>query len=243
MKKQAFFKNPTRRTFLGRSLGGALSVLAIAHGCGRNILEKKAPKSDLELAEIDMEEGRYEAAQERLQTLLSKESENQPARSLLAASVAAQAGIVMLDLIEKGATASQQGGGSSSSKAIIALMPNASSDNVTRMKVASAHMTDIPEASRSGPMKVQTGLFLTVYSLLRIKYLTENPAELLAMSPTEAAAFITDLLANMSQASAAFGGDTSPFNTAIGATAAALQAASGSDGKEKLSAFVATVSP
>lgn len=199
----------------------AASVLPL-HGCGKNAYESQAPESLFEKAQLDMEAGRYEDAQDKLKTLLSTDAGHHFARSLLAAAYAAQAGLTMLAVVEKAAESQGgsggseggqggqggQGGKTDSLTLMEELLPPPTESHIALLAQACAAMSDIPPASRTVEMKTQTGVFFTALSFLRINHLRANPDLLASLTPQE----LASILGNLTTA-ATYGGSNGPLTS------------------------------
>lgn len=198
-----------------------LALTAISStSCGKNVVEKYAPENDQEKAELDLEQGNFATAQERLERVLSSTPENDKARSLLAAAYAARAGITTLGLIKNAASASSSGG--SGVKVYTSILPTATDAALAFMALACDAMAAIPADNRTTEMKLQYSLFFSSYALLQIKYFTDNPDRVASLSIEDATKLITTL------AKASEAGGSSPLSTAVTSVATALNQAPGS---------------
>jgi hypothetical protein len=203
--------------------------------CGRNAVEKYAPDNDQEKAELDMEANRYSDAIQRLNRVLEGEPENYPARSLLAAAFAAQAGLSALDLIKNATSGASSG--QSGLKAVTSLLPTATAESLSLMNQACNAMESIPVTSRTAEMKLQHGLFFSSYALLQIKFFIDNPLSIESLSVEDAAKLIVTL------AKAAEAGGSSPISTALRSFSSGLDQASGSSLERVKSVLTANSAP
>ncbi len=229
-------KNATIRIFY-------FIILLYCMNCGTNKLEKKAPPNLQEQAELDMEAAKYSDAESKLMQFLEKYPDNYKARSLLAASIAAQGGVIMLKLITQAGSSAGSGssGGGSATQNLINFLPDATDTNLALLKRSCTQMNSIPQDLRGEEMKLQGGVFNTMYAMLLLKVFLKNPEKLLDLDPAQAAALLTDLASSLGAASESFGQSPSGFTQATSQLSSKLASAEGTDSKEKLAAFVAKI--
>jgi hypothetical protein len=184
------------------------------------VVEKYAPANDQEKAELDMEASKYSSAADRLERVLVQDAGNQPARSLLAAAYAAQAGITTLGLIKN--AASLKSAGNTGIKAFTAIYPTVTVESLNFMGKACDAMAGIPVDDRTTEMKLQYSLFFSSYALMQIKYFVDNPNALADLSVEDAAKLILTL------AKAGEAGGSSPLTTAAVTFSESLQQVPGS---------------
>lgn len=220
-------------------------LLFFSLNCGTNKLEKKAPPNLQEQAELDMEASKYSDAELKLTDFLLKYPDNYKARSLLAASIAAQGGVIMLKLITQAGTSASSGsggsGGGSATQNLINFLPDATDTNLALLKRSCTQMNSIPQDLRGEEMKLQGGIFNTMYAMLLLKVFLKNPEKLLDLDPAQAAAILTDLASSLGAASQSFGQSSSGFTQATSQLSSKLERAEGTDSKEKLAAFVSKI--
>lgn len=217
-------------------------LLFFCLNCGTNKLEKKAPPNLQEQAELDMEAAKYSDAELKLTDFLLNYPDNYKARSLLAASIAAQGGVIMLKLItQAGTSASSGSGGGSATQNLINFLPDATDTNLALLKRSCTQMNSIPQDLRGEEMKLQGGIFNTMYAMLLLKVFLKNPEKLLDLNPAQAAAILTDLASSLGAASQSFGQSSSGFTQATSQLSSKLESAVGTDSKEKLAAFVSKI--
>lgn len=213
---------PWMKTWIHCCLQHAGLVLFIGTllSCGTNVVQKYAPTNDQEKAELDMESHAYAQAAEKLERVLASDPTNHKARSLLAASYAAQAGITTLELV-KNASSTQTSTGSGLQK-ITALLPTVTQESLTLMGQACDAMATIPAPDRTEEMKLQYSLFFSSYAFLQIKYFLENQAALTNMTPEDASKILLTLV-KLSEV-----GGSSPLSKAATSFATSVEQTSGS---------------
>jgi hypothetical protein len=173
-----------------------------------------------------------------LEDHLQTQTTDWEARSLLAAALAAQGGVVLIDIVLEAATQSSSGSGSTSSPAaqVLAFLPEATALHLNFLKAANRQMATIPKAQLTASMRTQASLFLLFESLLFLKRLKENPSLLASLSISEAKAFAQNLAA---AASLSAGQGNNPFAKATAEISTSLQRQPGADEKAKLTSFAA----
>jgi hypothetical protein len=215
-------------------------ALPLTPGCAANALSEHAPLDLEERAQIDMEAGRYADAQAKLEAHLLKAPEAHTARSMLAAALAAQGGVALLDVLFEGQSSSASGEGEDGQvRALLDVLPVPTNANVARLVAANAQMGRIPASARTAAMKTQAGLFLLLESLLRLKALIGNPTALASLTESDAAR-ITEIIAQA--ASATGGASGNPLGPTVAAVASALSQVPSATEKQKVSAYVARIS-
>jgi hypothetical protein len=215
---------------LSLAMAGGLAV----SGCGsRNALESQAPANLQESAENDMEAGEYKAAQHKLQRLLRSEKKNYPARSLLAASYAAQGGVILLRVIAKAATVGGDSGGQTSQvTALTGMFPEPTESSIAHIAKAVAEMEKIPAANLSVEMRYQMGIFQTAYAILLVKRLQASAEALAAMTPEDAAL----VLQTLASAATTFGQEG--LGSAVSTLTTAISATPGASDRDKLATWI-----
>lgn len=209
-------------------------------GCGRNVLENRAPKNLEEQAELDMEASRYSAAQTKLESYLIENPVDFKAVSLLAASLAAQAGITMFALLQK-AVAVQSASPAPNSSApnsidnMLTILPQIEEGTIAKMELACTKMASIPIISRTAEMTLQTSVFFSALVFLKLKRLKENPALLAALTPEE----VLDILGNLASAVPPSSQPGDPVSKGATIIQAQIASASGSSNVEKLKSVLA----
>ena len=215
------------------------AVLCFSSGCDRNVAKSQAPADLAGSAQEDMEAGRYEEAQAKCEEHLEKAPEDFEVRSLLGAAHAAQGGLVLFTILIEASNQSAAASGSGTDAASVgAYLPAATLENVERLTQANAQMALIPAVDRTTAMTVQASLFLLFDSILRLKYLQENPAALAALSVADAKLII----GNIAKAAVLAAGGSNPFAQFASTTSAAVAAVPGADEKSKLTNYVARTS-
>ena len=217
--------------------------LFLLPGCSKNAYDKVAPSDSQETAQRQMESGDYEGAQRTLETLLESQPELYSARSLLAASFAAQAGISILQIIQKAASSPTQSSGQTSGQAagssfLTAFLPEASLLSIEKMEKAVEEMSKIPSISLTSNMKLQSSLLLTLLPLMRLKYLASNPSILQNLTPEQALELLQKISSDLSQAVAIQGQDSGPLAKSIQQVNQKIGEANGENSKEKLAQAV-----
>jgi tetratricopeptide (TPR) repeat protein len=214
----------------------ALGAVTVS-SCGNlNALESQAPANLQESAENDMEDGEYKAAQVKLQRLLRSEKTNYPARSLLAASYAAQGGVILLRVITRAATGGAEGAGSggagSQVTALTEMFPEATEEAIEYIAKAVAEMEKIPAAKLSVEMRYQMGIFQTAYAILLVKRLQSSPEALSAMTADDAALVLQTLAA----AATTFGQEG--LGSAVSTLTTSIAATPGASDRDKLATWI-----
>lgn len=168
-----------------------LGIIVMLSSCGDNIAEKYAPANDYEKAELEMERSQFSQASERLEVIISANPSHHKARSLLAASYAAQAGVTTLGLIKGAAVAS--GAEGTPIEQFNQILPDATISNLALMEEACTLMELIPNTELNTEMSLQRSLFLSAYAFLQIKFFTTNTEALANISISDAAKLILTL--------------------------------------------------
>jgi hypothetical protein len=162
-------------------------VLALlAPACGNNKLKDRAPKSDVEEAQILLEKGKYPEARTLLEAHLAKSADDYKAVALLAASYAAEIGLSVIEISEK----SLSSGNKSQQDLISQLLPEATQENVAVAKQAKSIILSIPETVRNADMKFGATLYVTAYTLLLLEQFKLNPT---VPTPEQAAEFLDSI--------------------------------------------------
>ena len=251
------FNGTLQKSLLTSLLSGVLLFFSFALmtsallGCGRNVAASKAPANRQEQAELDMEAGRYEAAQVKLEQLLKVEPANHKATSLLAASVAAQGGVTMFALLQKAAesqtsTPGSSGAGTATSASgnslnkMLAILPYLTAITLEKMEIACATMESIPVGVRTTEMILQTSVFYSTLALLKLKQLKENPDLLAALTPEQ----VASILGNLVSAVPASSNPNDPVSKGAKAVQSSITNAAGASDFEKLKTVLsASTSP
>jgi hypothetical protein len=202
--------------------------------CGQsNKLASYAPVDLLAQAELDMEAGptdpaRYAAANKKLETYLAANPTDINARSLYAASFAAQAGITLVGIVTKMATGAMSGASGGSSADPMSLLEtfvgDASEANVSYLKSASENMIAIDMAAQTSSMKYQTGIFQSMYGVILAKKLKDDLTNIGTIDINNAQALLDALLASKDILK---DGATAPMGEAINQALAKIQADNG----------------
>lgn len=154
--------------------------------CGSNQLKNRAPKSEVEQAQILMEKGKYAEARALLASHLAKTGDDYKAVALLAASYAAEIGLSVIEITEK----SLSTGKKSQQDLITQVLPEATDANVSIAKQAKSIILSIPEAVRNADMKFGATLYVTVYTMLLLEQFKLNPT---VPTPEQAAEFLESI--------------------------------------------------
>jgi hypothetical protein len=208
--------------------------------CGTgNQLASYAPEDLLAQAELDMEAGpsdptRYVTANEKLARYLAANPTNTNARSLYAASFAAQAGITLIGIVTKmmdgamGGGGDGGGGGGSSGSDSMALLEGlvgeATAANVDLLKNASENMLVIDQSVQTASMKYQTGIFQSMYATLLVKKLKNDFTSGGTIDINNAQELLESLIASKDLLK---DGATAPVSEAIGAVLTKIQTDNG----------------
>jgi hypothetical protein len=211
--------------------------------CGQNPIFKSAPKDKKESAEQLMEEKKYTEAQVELEALLVEDPNLYESRSLLAACLAAQGGVSLVDLILKAATEKSSTSKATSNSAVKSanplanILPSATLSNIAFLRKANAQMALIPLAKLTESMKTQASAFLLFETLLFLDYLTKNPAALSTLSEADALKVVQNVALSASVLGSG-AASKNPFATLALEKSKTLQSAAGSSSKEKLSTLL-----
>ncbi len=204
--------------------------------CGQeNKLASYAPVDLLAQAELDMEAGvkdpaRYVAANQKLEAYLASHPSDISARSLYAASFAAQAGITLVGIVTKMATGALSGGGgggggSSDPMSLLeGFVGDATTANVAFLKNASDNMIAIDVSAQTSSMKYQTGIFQSMYGVILAKKLKDDLSNVGTIDINNAQALLDALLASKDILK---DGATAPMSEAIDQALAKIQADNG----------------
>jgi hypothetical protein len=192
-----------------KTLASAVSLFLfvfVVASCGQsNKLASYAPADLLAQAELDMEAGptdpaRYVAANKKLETYLASNPTDISARSLYAASFAAQAGVTLVGIITKMVSGAVGGGGGGGSEDPMSLLEtfvgDATEANVALLKNASENMVAIDIATQTSSMKYQTGIFQSMYGVLLTKKLKDDFTNIGTIDINNAQALLDALLAS-----------------------------------------------
>lgn len=155
-------------------------------GCGTNKLKNRAPKSDVEEAQILMENGKYPEARTLLEAHLAKTADDYKAVALLAASYAAEIGLSVIEISKK----SLSGGNQAKQDLIAQVLPEATDENIAYAKQAKLIILSIPDAVRNADMKFGATLYVTAYTLLLLEQFKLNPT---VPTPEQAADFLESI--------------------------------------------------
>lgn len=210
------------------------TVLLVAQACGGNVTEKYAPDNDLEKAELSMERGQFTQASERIEKVLQDDPNNRPARSLLAAAYAAQAGITTLGLI-KGATQASAASGTAIDK-FNGILPDVTTETLDLMDNACSQMELIPANELTTEMSLQQSLFYSAYAFLQIKFFVTNTEALAALTISDATRLVLTL------AKAVGSGGNSPLSTLASTVSTSISAAPG-DNLDKVKLVLGASTP
>ena len=253
-------------------IASSFGVFAASFGtlasCAKNPVSKSAPKDRKEYAEELMEDKKFSEAQVELKSLLSEEPKNYEARSLLAACIAAQAGVSLVDILLKVASSKSEGdsatevrnsadsgnsetwmtlgisatsesaSGGEQEKLILQVLPSATLANVKTMRSANTQMGLIPTSSLTESMKTQASFFLLFETLLFFEYLRKNPSALASLSEADAQKALQNILKSASLLGG--GAGQNPLAKLSQEQAAAVNNASGTNSKEKLAGLLGT---
>ncbi|MCA2960983.1 MAG: hypothetical protein IOD12_12075 [Silvanigrellales bacterium] len=222
----------------------AAAALTPFFGCNTNVAKTQAPVDTVALAQEDMEAGRYAEAQIKCEAHLEQSPDDHSVRSLLSAALAAQGGLVLIDILLKASAGQGSQGGDSESEgsteglaSVSAFLPAATLANVAALFAANTHMALIPKASRTASMTLQASLFLLFESMLRLKYLQENPAALSSLTAADA----KRIVASITEAATLSAGSSNPFAQVASSTSQSLSSMPGGTDKEKLTNYVAQI--
>jgi hypothetical protein len=164
----------------------ACSPAALWVGCGGNYLEKRAPESPIEKAQLLMEDDAFLQARQILATWLESNPDDAQARALYASTYAAEAGVAIIDLTQN----SLNGGQQSDQDLIKSILPEATDAHLELVRTAKAEIESIPVEMRNGDMDLQATVYAAAFLLLFIDNLaasTDSP------TPEEAAELLTSL--------------------------------------------------
>lgn len=182
--------------------------------CGNsNVLSSFSSKKSLEeQAAVDMQNGKYTEAQTKLETLLSANSSNYTARSMLAACYAAQGGIILFEILVNAATnTSLSNPGSNPINFAATLLPTPSATTMNQILLATNMMALIPTASMTSDMQFQQAMFLDIYLLLQINDLLNT----LRAGGTLTAAQVSLLFSTIGAVNSANAGSSNGLTSAI----------------------------
>lgn len=184
------------KTVLNTFAGGLAAVLLGLGACStrENAFESQAPDSLYEQAQLDMEEGShgdYHAAQEKLEQFLSENPNHSKARALLAASLAAQSGIIIFNLAAE--TLSGEGGESPIEK-LKRVLPEPTAENLALVRAAAEQMALIPRTEMTPEMIYAAGLYSMARGILLMKILTASVENLTHVTLEDAEEFVGSLL-------------------------------------------------
>lgn len=237
MMSKMMFKRA--RKFLIKGLVLAALPLPFS-GCGTNVAKSQAPVDTVAQAQEDMETGRYTQAQKKCEEHLARSPDDHTVRSLLAASLAAQGGLVLMTLLlEASSKGTQQESSAEGGGGLGRFLPAASAANVAALTAANTEMGRIPKTARTTAMTLQASLFLLFESLLRIKAIQENPASLASLTAADA----KRIVGNLATAASLSQGSSNPFAEVASSRSQALSGAPGATEKEKLTNYVAQNPP
>ena len=236
--KTRCFKNSIQKVGLVSIFFGSAVMLPVLflEGCGRNIAKSQAPANPEEQAQLDMEAGRYAAAQTKLESLLQTDPTNYKATSLLAASHAAQGGITMFALLQKAAESQTSSGASGSAGSgdtlttMLGILPDVTSLVLEKMELACQTIGSIPTDVRTTEMTLQNSVFFSSLAFLKLKQLKENPDLLAALTPEQAASILSNLASAVPASSTA----TDPISKGSSALQKSITSAEGSNDVIKL---------
>lgn len=177
----------------------SLATLIFLTGClascgNKNAYEAQAPDSLYEQAQLDMESSTpdgYRAAQSKLETYLAENPADSPARSLLAASLAAQAGIILIDVASRATDdeGSEDGGGGVMAS-LTNIVPTGSDANIALIARAVTELQAIPATDVTSEITYAAGIYSMCHSLMIMKKATASVESLATLTPEEAIAFI-----------------------------------------------------
>lgn len=215
-----FFRNTLKTSVLSCVLAFVFS------SCGPNLFKDVEKKDPAEDATVALEAGKPDDAISILTDALADDPGNEQYLSILSLAYAQRAGIDPLTLAQKmgsgsGGSSSSSSSSSNSLTALFAFMPEATDANIADVDLAIAALGQIPAANLKSYDILKLAIFQTSAMVLRTKALdtdgdgTISAAELLAMSPTSAAA----ILGQLANAAISFSGtgEGSTTNAAAGA--------------------------
>ena len=211
-------------------------VFSWAWGCGdKNIYQRYENNDSLHQASVHMEAGEFKEAQILLENFINDTPDHGPGRSLLAASLAAQAGITIKSFI---LNAMKNTGGSTNSPSnqLLELIPEYTAIKSEFLKLALKHMTFIPAEKKTKDMDLQEGLFTFIYIFMRIKFLKNNPQELISLTIQDAEILLASLTsATVLVAKASGGGEVA---SKIQEASNAITQKEGANAAEKIAQYV-----
>lgn len=209
----------------------SLITLAPIHfcaACGQNQLKARAPASPYEEAQNKMENGDYLSARTLLEAIIEENPHNERAIALLAATYAAEVGISIIDLTEKGLQSD-----SAADSGLASIVPDATEVNLQIVKTAKDLIITIPEENRVQDMSLGATIYVTVYGIMLITYLAQSdhiptPEDLL------------EIISSLDQASELASANGIPADQ-INAIQAAIESQSGETNEDKVSAYLEQV--
>ena len=198
----------------------------------QNQLKDQSPESWLEEAELDLEGKRYSDAETKLLKYLEQKPTDYYGRALLAAALAAQSGIILLNFITDFLAAQSGGGGGNSFSILEQVLPSPTSSNLNYMGGALSEMGKIPGGSKTSEMSLQHELYASLYSMMQVQKAKQDIKDTGTLTP-ETARAVLENLDNAEELLADSGSDM-PLDEAISEFQEQIDAEEGDTEEERL---------
>lgn len=142
----------------------------LLNSCNENVLKSFAEEENLqEQANLDMQNGNYNEAQKKLESIILNDPNNYAAISMLSACYAAEAGIVLyLILLNASSNTSLPNPSSQPIQFAESILPTPSGLILNYMDLSTKTIMSIPNSNKTSDMIYQQEVFLNIYLLLQM---------------------------------------------------------------------------
>ncbi|APJ03028.1 hypothetical protein [Silvanigrella aquatica] len=204
--------------------------------CSGNILSSlSTQQSTQEQAQVDMQNGNYADAQSKLQSIISSNSTNYTAVSLLAACYAAEGGVILLNILLNASTSSSLSTASSNPISFSAsLLPSPTATVLAQMVLATNTMATIPAASMTSDMQLQQQLLLSIYLFLQM----QSSLAILQAGGTISAAQATQIFSTITNVNSLTGVNSSVLNQAISSLTSGVSGSAGGTQAQQITNYL-----